>query len=253
VSKSRLFPWVAVAVCAHGAAFAASDRPLPAPSESAPPLEVELAAPTEPDPPPAPAPREAEPLEKESAPAPVARPPAKESRAAARPEGRVAAAAKVGALLTSGETEDNADPVAFLSDPNGGVYGSGVVARGGQAEHGTGPTVVASVSVPSPVPAAESVTPAANLSRPPALDEPDACRGFFPADAAFDSAKVDLVVIVQAGGRVASATIARESPAGEGFGPAARACLLSKRFTPGADRSGRPVTASTAVRVHFTR
>ena len=92
-----------------------------------------------------------------------------------------------------------------------------------------------------------------NLSRAPSLDEPDACRGFFPAEAGFDSAKVDLVVVVQAGGRVTSATIVRESPAGEGFGAAARACLLSKRFTPGANRAGRAVTASAAVRVHFTR
>jgi TonB family protein len=66
-------------------------------------------------------------------------------------------------------------------------------------------------------------------------------------------AKVDLVVVVQAEGRVTRVTIARESPAGEGFGQAARACLLSKRFTPGADRAGRAVAASTAVRVHFTR
>jgi TonB family protein len=215
-----------------------------------PPLEVELASAAEPEPPPP-----AEPVhESPSEAVPLARPSTKPSPRSIAPAPSVAAAGKAGALLTSGETDDSADPVAFFSDPNGGVYGSGVVARGGQADHGVGPTVAASVAVPPPTRGrAEDVTSAANLSRAPSLDEPDACRGFFPADAAVDTAKVDLVVVVEAGGRVTSATIARESPQDEGFGQAARACLLSKRFTPGADRAGRAVSASTAVRVHFTR
>jgi len=166
----------------------------------------------------------------------------------------VAAAAKVGALLTSGETSDSADPVSFLSDPNGGAYGSGVVAHGGQAAHGLGSATIPPPPAPSKVDGnGDGLTSAANLSRPPSLDEPDACRGFFPAEAAVDVAKVDLMVVVQAEGKVTRVTIARETPQGEGFGQAARACLLSKRFTPGADRSGRAVAASTAVRVHFTR
>jgi hypothetical protein len=166
----------------------------------------------------------------------------------------VAPAAKVGALLTSGETADSSDPVAFFNDPNGGVYGSGVVAQGGRAEHGVGPTVAASSASPLPSRGnSDGVTPAANLSRAPSLDEPDACRGFFPTEAGVDAAKVDLVVVVQAEGRVTRATIARESPPGEGFAQAARACLLSKRFTPGVDRAGRTVTASAAVRVSFSR
>jgi hypothetical protein len=235
--------------------LAASDRPAPAATWYGPPLEVELAASADPEPPPAPAAPESPEEDKAHDPLPVARPPAKMAwRPAATEAPAVAAAAKVGALLTSGETADSADPVAFFSDPNGGAYGSGVVARGGQAEHGVGPTVAASAFAPAPGRAhADGVTPAANLSRPPSLDEPDACRGFFPTEAAVDTAKVDLVVIVQAGGRVTSVTIARESPEGEEFGQAARTCLLSKRFTPGADRDGRAVSASTAVRVHFTR
>ncbi|HMJ52776.1 MAG TPA: hypothetical protein VK540_11890 [Polyangiaceae bacterium] len=246
MSTPSLFPWIAVALCAHGVAYAASDRPAPPASPDTPPLEVELAASAETDPPPDP-----EPVKDESPeePAAIARP---APRPAATPAPSRAAAANVGALLTSGETADSADPVAFFSDPHGGVYGSGVVARGGQAGHGVGPTVAASVAVPATGRGA-GVTAAANLSRAPSLDEPDACRGFFPTEALVDTAKVDLVVVVQEGGRVVSATIARESPEGEGFGQAARACLLSKRFAPGADREGRAVTASSAVRVHFTR
>jgi hypothetical protein len=249
VSAPNLLPWVALAVFAHGAAFAASDRPMPAVAWSGPPLEVELAPLAEPEPTlPSPEPEQ----EDAPHPTPAAAPPMKAPapRAAAP---TVAAAAKVGALLTSGETADSADPVAFLSDPNGGAYGSGVVARGGQADHGTGP-VAGPIATPPPVrPNVDSVTPAADLSRVPALDEPDACRGFFPTDAAVDSAKVDLVVIVNASGRVKSINIARESPAGEGFGAAARACLMSKQFTAAQNRAGNAVTASASVRLHFTR
>jgi len=254
VSAHSLVPWVVVALCVHGATLAASDRPPPENSWSALPLEVELAAEADPEPPPTPdvpaPPEEAAP----SAPVPVRSLPAKtEPRSAATPPS-VGPAAKVGALLTSGDATDSDDPVAFLSDPNGGVYGSGVVARGARAEHGVGPAVGASAPVTGPSRAGgDAVTPPANLSRAPSLDEVDACRGFFPAEAGVDAAKVDLVVVVQAGGRVASATVVREAPDGEGFGRAARACLLSKRFTPAADRAGRAVTASTAVRVHFTR
>jgi hypothetical protein len=253
VSTPSIFPWVALALCVHGVAFATSDRPVPAAPWSAPPLEVELAPAPVPEPPPPAAP---EPLDEDppSESVPVARPPSKAAPRPIAPTPSVAAAAKVGALLTSGETADSADPVAFFSDPNGGVYGSGVVAHGGQAAHGLGPTVAASVGPPAQGRGnGDGVTPAANLGRAPALDEPDACRGFFPTEAAVDAAKVDLVVVVQTEGRVTRVTIARESPEGEGFGQAARACLLSKVFTPGADRAGRAVIASTAVRVHFRR
>jgi hypothetical protein len=226
---------------------------VPTQAWAGPPLEVELEAPVDPAPPP---PADLDPAteEKSMEPVPVARPPSKAAPRSVATPLAVAPAARVGALLTSGEAAESDDPVAFLSDPNGGVYGSGVVAQGGQAEYGAAQPVGASVAVPGPSrEKGDVVVPLANLGRAPSLDEPDACRGFFPAEAAVDGAKVDLVVVVQAEGRVISATIARESPEGEGFGRAARACLLSKRFTPGADRAGRAVTASTGVRVFFTR
>jgi hypothetical protein len=245
---------VTVALCVHGAAFAASDRPAPTKAWSGPPLEVELEAPAHPAPPPPAALHPGNEEEEAMDPVHVGRPPSKVTPRPGATPPALARAAKVGALLTSGEAAESDDPVAFLSDPNGGVYGSGVVAQGGQIEHGAGPLLGASVPVAEPSrEKVEAVVPIANLGRAPSLDEPDACRGFFPAEAAVDGANVDLVVVVQAEGRVISATIARESPEGEGFGRAARACLLSKRFTPGADRAGRPVTASTGVRVFFTR
>jgi periplasmic protein TonB len=253
VNRTSLLPWMAIALLAHGAAYAASDRPLPTPAPPLTPLEVELAPPMEPrpiEPDSMPVPEEVPIGRLPSAPAP----PKAAPRPSAASAPSVAVAAKVGALLTSGETADNADPVAFFSDPNGAAYGSGVVAPGGKTMRGVGPTVAAAVSAPPPSrPPLAGLTPAADLSRAPSLEEPDACRGFFPAEAMADSAKVDLVVIVQSSGRVTGATLVRESPEGEGFGPAARACLLSKRFSPGVDRAGREVAASAAVRVHFTR
>jgi len=249
VSTSSLLPWVAVALCLHGVAFAASDhtvRPIDPPTT---PLEVDLAPQPDPEPPP-PVP---DPAPDDPPPAPVARAPTKTAPLPALPPPQAAPAGKVGALLTAGETADSADPVAFFSDPNGGAYGSGVVAYGGRAAHGTGPAVGPAVVQAPRQNTADAVMPAADLRHAPSLDDPDACRGFFPIEAAVDTAKVDLVVVVQPNGRVASVSIARESPAGEGFGAAARACLLSQRFTPGADRTGRAVTASAAVRLHFTR
>jgi periplasmic protein TonB len=252
VSTRNLLPWMAIALCAHGAAFAASERTVPLVPPPTAPLEVELASLPEPEP--TPAPITPDPAPDEAPPAPVARAPTKTAPRPVAPPPEQATAGKVGALLTAGETTDSADPVAFLSDPNGGIYGSGVVAYGGQAAHGEGPRVGHAVAAPAErrTPAGP-VMPASDLSHAPSLDDPDACRGFFPADAAVDNAKVDLVVIVQANGRVANVSIARESPAGEGFGAAARACLFSKRFAPGVDRAGRAVMASAAVRLHFTR
>jgi hypothetical protein len=251
VSTPRLVPWIVVALCAHGVAFAASDRGVGPTESHVTPLEVELA--TEADPEPSP------PLAPDPEPAVV--PAAAGERAttkiaprpAANPPPRAASAGKVGALLTAGEAADSADPVAFLSDPNGGVYGSGVVAHGGRAAQGSGPLPGPAVADAPSQNTADAVTPAADLTRAPSLDAADACRGFFPTEAAVDTAKVDLIVVVQASGRVASVSIARESPAGEGFGAAARACLLSQRFTPGKSRAGRAVTASASVRLHFTR
>jgi hypothetical protein len=241
---------MALALGVHGAAFAASERrALPA-SPNILPLEVELAPAPEPAPSEMPEPEE-EPLRAEPI-APVQAKAAPRLVATAAPA--IAAAAKVGALLTSGETMDSSEPVAFLSDPNGGTYGSGVVAHGGTADHGTGRVITAEAppSLPSR-PSGDEVTPAANLSRPPSLEEADACRGFFPREAVVDVGKVDLIDIVQPSGRVKTVNIARETPAGEGFGAAARTCLLAKRFAPAMDRAGRAVTAQTAVRVHFTR
>ena len=251
MSLRSLFPWMGVALGVHGVAFAASDRhPYVAPAAYAP-LEVDLVSPPEPEPEP-PAPPPEEPAE-EPAPAPVQ---AKAAPREAPPAPPRAEAARAGALLTAGDATDANDPVSFVTDPNGTSYGHGVVARGGTLDHGTGAKVAPVVSVvlpTAPRPFGDEITPAANLRRAPALEEADACRGFFPAGASVDMGSVDLHVVVQPTGRVLRVSVARESPEGQGFGAAARTCLASKSFSPGLGRDGSAVTSVAAVRVRFAR
>jgi len=60
-------------------------------------------------------------------------------------------------------------------------------------------------------------------------------------------------VVVGKTGSVASAAIVSESPSGQGFGAAARTCMLSQHFTPALDRAGQPAATAMAVNVHFDR
>jgi hypothetical protein len=251
---------LAAALVLHGAlAFAVSKRAV-APSQPRV-LEIELPtqaapAPIEPAPPVAPSPLPAP----EPPPLPRSAPKAPTATAAPAP-----AAARAAPLLTAADTARAAadEPVSFVTDPNGTTYGSGVVARGGAADHGapsalaagaasgTG-TAVARPTVAAAAPG-EVVTPASDLSRAPRLEEADACRGFFPRGASSDSATVSLLVIVRPSGAVGSVSLLAESPAGEGFGAAARTCLASKRFTPALDRAGGAATAAARVNVRFLR
>jgi protein TonB len=44
------------------------------------------------------------------------------------------------------------------------------------------------------------------------------------------------------------------SDPGHGFGRAARMCALGRRYTPGNDRAGQPITGTTPpIKVRFTR
>ena len=95
--------------------------------------------------------------------------------------------------------------------------------------------------------------PVLNLSRKPSLDVPDVCKGYFPTAADDDRALVTLRVIVRASGAVQSATVVAEDPSGQGFGAAARTCLLARTFTPGLDEAGHPAMAQTTVNVRFSR
>ncbi|MEO7093092.1 MAG: hypothetical protein ABI175_07575 [Polyangiales bacterium] len=236
-----------------------------------PPLEIEMA----PLPaPPAPPPPEHELETPEPEPTTVKSPIAPKSPANTletgkelpKPTTKAPAAAKAGNLLVAkddGAKSTGDEPVSFVTDPNGTSYGSGVVAKGGTADVGlpgakvggvvtTGKTLAAP-GTPFVAPTGPTIVPAANLSRMPKLEEANACKGFFPGSADDDSADTTLVVVIKPDGGVSSAAVVAETPKWQGFGNAARTCLLSKRFVPGLDKAGTAVLSSTTIRVHFSR
>jgi protein TonB len=258
---SRTLAWCsALALMGHVVTgFALSKKPATV-VEAPRAIEFEMAPLPAPEPdnaPPPPAPAEEE---EAKAPAKAAAAPRPSLAKAAPP-----AAAKAGALLTAKEDAPQAakdEPVEFVSDATGKEFGSGVVARGGTANVGVAGAVANGViggqgkSDSSGVVArggGDAITPASNLSRVARLEEADACRGFFPRDADVDFGLVSLVLVVRAGGEVTTVSVANETPKGQGFGKAARSCLLSKRFSPALDREGRAVTSSTVVKLRFVR
>lgn len=233
---------VAAAGCVHLvlAGFLAE----PAARELATPVtEVELEPVKESAPPPPPPPVEP-PVAPQPEPPPPARTHARRAPAPPTP-------ARAGALLTARETPDvpNEEPVRFVSDPNGRSYGTGIVARGGTAEHGeSGP-----IAAPQPLAASgPRITPADQLQRQPTLIGAD-CRGYFPEHARPDQGLVSIVATVLANGAIAKLDIDSETPSGEGFASAARACLAKRRFQPALDRHGTPTGSRTRINLRFTR
>ena len=246
-SQSTWLASIALACAMHGACVAYfASGPAHAAQPKLKELEVTMLAPSPPPPPPRPAPV---PVTPEPEPPKPARSPVR-AKAAAPPS-----PARAGALLTQPETpapEPAAEePVRFVTDPGGRGYGYGMVARGGTAEH-------ADEAVPVPErPAASTgkngLVFAEKLSRKPALGAHDPCRGYFPQGAQSDRGDVSVVATVRDQGSVARLEIESESPAGQGFGAAARACLNKQRFEPALDDAGRPTAARTRVRISFSR
>ena len=214
-----------------------------------PPLAVEfLDAEPPPPPPPPPEPEpETPPAAAERSVPPAASPPP---------------AARAANLMTAKEDTPSAqapdEPVDFTTDPNGTSFGGGVVARGGTADFGVkgavaGPARPAVSQARTSAGTGGELVPLANLSRKPSLGESDPCRGFFPSAAQDDTASAGVFVVLSKSGKVTSAQVVNESPAGQGFGAAARACMLSKSFVPALDRSGNPASTSLRVNVRFRR
>jgi hypothetical protein len=218
-----------------------------------PPLEVELVPPPE-LPPPAPEP--------EAPPTPA---PASEAKAAPLSAPRAAATppplARAGALHIA-KADDNApaadDPLDFTHDQSVMGFGAGVVAMRGTAAFAPQGAAPAKVQAARPMPTAapgagEALTPVADLGRKPALGEADPCRGYFPRDALDDVANASVLVVVGKNGGVSKVSVISESPLAQGFGNAARACMLTKHFTPALDREGRPTATAIRVNVRFAR
>lgn len=247
-ARGRGPAFVLLALALHGGLALVARGAPPRVAEVANVTEVELPPPA----PPEPEPEKVSVPEPEEPAAPVA------TRTAAQPPPQ---AARAGALLTAKESAPSAkndELVDFVTDPNGTSYGSGVVARGGTADHGArGATAAGVGTAPAPravaAPPGDGLVAPENLSRRATLNERDACAGFYPSEADADSGAVTLRVIVRADGVVSSSSVTSETPAGQGFGKAARACLQKKRFEPSLDRAGTPVAAATTLKLRFVR
>ena len=99
----------------------------------------------------------------------------------------------------------------------------------------------------------DGLTAAGDLSQSPRLRESDPCRGYFPNSARDDVAAAVVRVIVNQQGIATSASVVSESPIGQGFGAAARTCMLQQRFSPALDRQGRAAATAVNVNVKFSR
>jgi len=209
-------------------------------------IDIDMTEPPPPPPPPEPTP-EPEPKE-----VPTAAPPAP-ANAPPPP-----AAAEAGKVLTA--DPDPNEPVDLTGD--GFVSGNGDRFAGGvTAAAGTSKTAVADLrakpegvgKAPPPGPVASAA--GSNLTRAAAPLGGSWNDCGFPAEAdieGIDTAVVTLTVTVGPDGRAKSVTILKDP--GNGFGQATRACAFRKQYAAALDRSGTPITMSTApFVVRFTR
>jgi protein TonB len=246
----RLLIAVLIAFAAHAGLGLYAARHTPEASAVVPPVNVELTFREPPPPPPEPTPeppKEPEPPKLE-APRPAL------AKVAAPPP-----AARAGAVLTAAPDPTpapaDAEPFDFTSDPNSHVYGSGVVAVGGTATHGLAGARVGGTGLAPKRDAApgDGLTAAGDLSQKPRLREADPCRGFFPDGARDDVAAASVRVVIGKDGKVRNASLVSESPAGQGFGAAARRCMLDQTFVPALDREGNSAATAINVNVRFSR
>jgi protein TonB len=214
-------------------------------SEPASELVIELPAPERPEP---------------SAEEPAAMTDTQPARAplAQRPTPTSAAspAARAGAVLS--RSEDSEQPLDFTDSIVTGTavsYAGGITQAQGTSQHAV--RAVADGAAPNargPSAGSAASTPGRDLSRGPAVLGGLAWNCPFPpaADAdSVDHAQVAIRVEVEASGRPARVLIL--SDPGHGFAAAARACALGKRWTPGADRAGRPTASGLNINVRFVR
>ncbi len=180
---------------------------------------------------------------------PLSLPPPPPPKAARVPH-KVAAPAKVGALLTAQPPPTASahaaepEPVSFLSDPHGGSYGSTVVAQG---SHQSAPGGFA-----KPAEAGDAST-MQGVTAPKLKAGADVCKGFFPAQAVANDARVQVLVHVDADGLISQLDVIREEPPNQGFFAAARRCLQAQRFRPARNAQNENIEAELPLTLRFTR
>jgi hypothetical protein len=135
------------------------------------------------------------------------------------------------------------------------VFSSGVVAVGGTGTHGlAGAQLGGRGTEPARAQASgDGLTAAGDLSQSPRLRNADPCRGFFPGSARADVATAVVRVVVNQQGISSNVSVISETPAGQGFGAAARTCMLEQRFSPALDRKGNAAATAVNVNVRFSR
>jgi protein TonB len=217
--------------------------------EVAPKPKVEEKAP---EPPPEPEPPPPVPAPAPKLPAPKDDDPYKNLPAAPTP-------AKAAAVLVQKENPD--EPRDLTA--NTIVNGDGTATYGQQSAAGTGdkPTLNAHPSLTG-VPGGRGTASAAPPPPPPG---PDLSRNIgltgstawncpFPAEAdaeQIDQAVVTVQVTVRPDGSALSASVV--SGGDHGFGRNAKACALTRRYTPALDRTGTAILSSAPVIVRFNR
>ncbi len=201
-----------------------AEPPPPPPPEPEPEPEPEKAPET---PPPTPEPTDTPPPPTNEAPAP--------------------AAAEAGKVLTS-EPDPN-EPLDLTAD--GFLNGNGTRFSGGvTAQNGTAKTAVRNpAATPTGVPGGQGkaeAPPAQDLSRAAKpVSSSLSCSDLWPADTDLNLARVRVLVNVAADGRPKDVTVL--SDPGDGFGAAARRCIMSRgKFEVGLDSAGRPLAKPTA-------
>jgi len=214
---------------------------------TAPPVEVEIVLREPAPPPPAPS---AEP----AAPPPAAPPIARPVVAKAAPPPPAAAAPAVMTAAPAAPEAPSSEPFDFTSDPRSTSFSSGVVAVGGTARHGlAGAQLGGSAAEPRPAVRGDGLTAASDLSQAPRLRRADPCHGFFPKSARDDVASAVVRVVVDTEGVVSQVNVVSETPPGQGFGVAARTCMLEQSLLPALNREGRAAATAVNVNVHFRR
>lgn len=201
--------------------------------------------------------------EPEPAPKPVAPPPTNAPPPKADPYEPPPAAAEAAKILTR-----EADPDEILDMTDRGIAsgeGQGV-GYGQVAGAGTGKTATFDPNAKvggtpggrgtgAPAPPAPPAAAGPDRSAPPGLVGSTSWSCPFPPEAdadQIDQANVVIMVTVRPDGSPLSVKIVNDP--GHGFGRAARMCALGRRYTPGQDRSGAALTATTPpIRVNFTR
>jgi protein TonB len=209
-------------------------------------IDVELPKPVpEPPPPAAPEPPPSE------TPLPPERSLLTRVRARAAPAKREApppAAAQAGQVLAA--ASEVADFGETFVAGTAKSYAGGTTERGGTATHAVTDTRARAAGVEG----GTGAKVGGDMSRSPQLAGGVAWDCPFPEEAdeiGLDAALVTLRVGVDRQGSVARVDVVRDP--GDGFGREARRCAMRKRWAPGLDRAGNPITATAVVHVRFQR